>query len=302
EGEAEFRAPGSGQLLKTWYKVFGDLSARSPSRRPLVVLHGGPGVTHNYLLPIAALAEKYSVPVVFYDQIGNGKSTHLPDKMGDGSFWTEDLFLAQLNGLLEHLGIQDDFDLLGHSWGGMLIARYATSHPPGLKHLVLADTPASMHLWVAAANVLRSRLPPDVQAVLDKHEADGTTDSKEYHDAVNVFYGRHLCRLNPMPEVLAESFAAIEKDPTVYMTMNGPSEFFVTGTLKDWSILDSVGKIDVPTLLLNGRYDEAMDSVVVPYFKGIAKVRWFTFAESSHMPQLEETEKYLERVGEFLTQ
>ncbi|KAI0649021.1 proline-specific peptidase [Trametes meyenii] len=298
EGTVEFKVDGVDAPCKTWYKVFGDLK----SRRPLVALHGGPGVTHNYLLSLADLVDTHSVPVVLYDQLGNGNSTHLPDKMGDTAFWTEDLFIVQLKSLLVHLGIEDDFALLGHSWGGMLSARLATSHPLGLKKLILADSPADMNLWVEAANRLRSQLPKDVQDTLDKHEADGTTDSEEYHKAVEVFYSRHLCRLNPMPEDLQAAFGWLQKDPTVYMTMNGPSEFHVIGSLKGWSIINDIPRINIPTLLLNGRYDEAQDSVVVPYFRGLEKVKWFTFAESSHMPQYEERVQYMRVVGDFLTQ
>lgn len=162
EGEVEFTVSGVDKLCKTWYKVFGDLKSSS---RPLVALHGGPGVVHNYLLALSDLATTHSIPVVLYDQLGNGRSTHLPDKMGDEAFWTEELFITQLKALLSHLDIEDDFDLLGHSWGGMVSARFATSHPPGLKHLVLASSPASMQLWVEAANRLRSKLPEDVQVV-----------------------------------------------------------------------------------------------------------------------------------------
>lgn len=162
EGEVAFTVPNVEQTCKTWYKVFGDL--KSTTRRPLVVLHGGPGVVHNYLLALADLATTHSIPVVFYDQLGNGNSTHLPDKNGDTSFWSEQLFITQLESLLKHLGIEDKFDLLGHSWGGMLGARFATTHPAGLTRLVIANSPASMKLWVEAANHLRAQLPPDVQA------------------------------------------------------------------------------------------------------------------------------------------
>ncbi len=161
EGFIEFKVNGVDTPCKTWYKVFGHLKPKS--RRPLVVLHGGPGIPHNYLLSLADLTDTYDIPVVLYDQLGNGKSTHLRDKMGNTSFWTEKLFIAQLEGLLNHLGIRHNFDLLGHSWGGMLGARYATSHPPGLKNLVLSSAPASMELWMEAANKLRAQLPQDVQ-------------------------------------------------------------------------------------------------------------------------------------------
>lgn len=101
----------------------------------------------------------------------------------------------------------------------MLGSRHAARQPAGLKHLVVASSPASMGLWVEAQNILRAQLPQDIQDILLKHEADGTTESKEYMDAVQVFYARHLCIMNPMPDTLVEGFGWIDKDPTVYLTM-----------------------------------------------------------------------------------
>ena len=154
-----------------------------------------------------------------YDQLGCGKSTRLPEKMGDGAFWTVDLFLAELDNLLQHLGIQDDYDLLGQSWGGMLAACHAIRQPKGLHQLVIADSPASMLLWVQAADKLRADLPPEIQKILLKHEADGTTDSQEYEDAMEVFYDRHVCRVQPKPAELTEAFELLKEDQTVFLTM-----------------------------------------------------------------------------------
>ena len=183
----------------------------------------------------------------------------------DGKFWTVELFLAELDNLLKHLGIQDDYDLLGQSWGGMLGSCHAINQPKGLHRLVIADSPASMKMWVIAADTLRQSLPPDVQATLLKHEADGTTDSPEYEAAMQVFYDRHVCRVTPKPKDWDDTEAAIKADQTVYLTMNGPSEFFITGTLKDFNIVDELSKIKVPTLLVNGKYDEATDYVMEPF-------------------------------------
>jgi proline-specific peptidase len=246
------------------------------------------------------LAVTHKIPVIMYDQLGIGKSTHLPEKMGHGDFWTVELFLAELDNLLKHLGIQDDYDLLGQSWGGMLGACHAIKQPKGLHRLVIADSPASMKMWVVAADKLRQGLPKDVQDTLLKHEKDGTTDSPEYEAAVAVFYSLHVCRVKPLPKDWNDTEAAIKADQTVYLTMNGPSEFFITGTLKDFSIVDEVHKIIVPTLLLNGRYDEATDYVMEPFWKSIEKVKWVRFAESSHTPQLEETDEFLRVVGGYL--
>ncbi|KAJ7055561.1 proline iminopeptidase [Mycena amicta] len=299
EGEAPFDVPTAGKPCKTWYKIVGDLS--TGSGRPLVTLHGGPGVPHSYLLSMTDLATKYGIPVIFYDQLGNGNSTHLPEKNGDEGFWTEQLFLDELLNLLKFLGINDNYDLLGQSWGGMLASRHASLQPRGLNRLIIESSPASMPLWVDAAAHLRTLLPPDVAKTLTDNEAADTTSSAEYQRAMDVFYAKHVCRTQPFPKEVLESLSWIEKDPTVYFTMNGPSEFYITGSLKTWSMLDDAHKITVPTLLINGAHDEARDSVVYPFFEKIfGPVRWVTLPESSHMAHWEERERFMELVAGFL--
>ncbi|MGI8699836.1 MAG: proline iminopeptidase-family hydrolase [Nocardioidaceae bacterium] len=280
---------------QTWYRVTGDLVTASKS--PVVVLHGGPGATHNYTLRMARLAEQ-GWPVIHYDQLGAGLSTHLPEEGAD--FWTVHLFLDELDNLLTGLGVSNGYHVIGQSWGGMLGAEHAIRRPVGLRSLVIADSPASMDLWVAEANRLRDDLPPDVQKVLLQHEEAGTTDSPEYVEAEKVFYARHVCRIVPNPPEVAQSFANIAEDPTVYHTMNGPSEFHVVGTLRDWSVVNRVSAITAPTLLVSGAYDEATPATMQPFMDDIPDVRWEIFAESSHMPHVEEEEDFLSVVGAFL--
>jgi L-proline amide hydrolase len=287
EGEASFRG------YRTWYRIVGNPDG---GRLPLVTLHGGPGGTHDYMEPFGRLAADRAV--IFYDQLGGGRSSHLKDKGVE--FWTVELFLDELDSLLGHLGIAGGYHLLGQSWGGMLGAEHAVRRPSGLRSLVIADSPASMALWVREADRLRAALPPEVQQTLLRHEAAGTTDSEDYARAVRVFYDRHLCRLDPWPDSLNRSFAAMQADPTVYQTMNGPSEFHVIGSLRSWSIIDRLDRIAVPVLLISGRHDEATPATVQPYADRIPDVRWAVFEESSHLPQLEETERCLKLVEEFL--
>jgi L-proline amide hydrolase len=279
---------------QTWYRVTGDLAG---GRTPLVVLHGGPGAAHNYTLRIARVAEQ-GRPVVHYDQLGIGNSTHLPDKGAD--FWTVQLFLDELDNLLAALGIAGGYHVLGQSWGGMLAAEHAVRRPPGLKALVIANSPASMELWLSEANRLRADLPEEVQRALLAHEAAGTTDHPDYKAAEQVFNDRHVCRVVPNPPEVAASFALIDADPTVYHTMNGPNEFHVIGTLKDWSIVDRADRIAVPTLLVSGRHDEATPATVQPYADRVPDVRWHIYENSSHMPHVEEEDAYLRVVGAFL--
>jgi L-proline amide hydrolase len=153
---------------------------------------------------------------------------------------------------------------------------------------------------VAEANRLRAGLPIDVQNTLSRHEAAGTTADPAYAEASMVFNRRHVCRLDPWPDCFTRSFRQMEADPEVYHTMNGPSEFHVIGSLRDWSIVDRVSVIDVPTLLISGRYDEATPETVQPFHDGIPDVRWEMFDESSHMPHVEETERFIATVDGFL--
>jgi L-proline amide hydrolase len=279
---------------QTWYRLTGKIGA---DQSPLVVLHGGPGAAHHYTLRIARLVEQ-GRPVVHYDQLGNGSSTHLPDAGAD--FWTVQLFLDELDNLLSTLGIAGGYHLLGQSWGGMLAAEHAVLRPTGLRSLVIANSPASMDLWVKEANRLRDLLPPEVQQTLLDHEAAGTTDHPDYRQAEQAFYARHVCRIVPNPAEVAASFAAIDADPTVYHTMNGPNEFHVTGTLRDWTIIDRLDRVAAPTLLISGRHDEATEATVQPYADRIPDVRWEIFPDSSHMPHVEEEDAYLRLVGAFL--
>jgi L-proline amide hydrolase len=156
-----------------------------------------------------------------------------------------------------------------------------------------------MPLWVSEANRLREDLPPDVQATLVKHEEEGTTRDPAYEAAVRVFYDRHLCRI-PWPDYVERSFAQMDADPTVYHTMNGPSEFHCIGSLKTWDITDRLHEITAPTLLVSGRYDEATPTIVGQIHERIPGSEWEIFEESSHMPHVEEAEAFLERVEAFL--
>ena len=278
----------------TWYRVVGDLKS---SKTPVMVLHGGPGAGHNYCEPIADVLAQTGRAAVLYDQIGCGNSTHLPDKPKE--FWTPELFMEELVLLTEHLGISNKYNIVGQSWGGMLGMQFAIQKPKGLNAMVIADSPASMEVWVSEANKLRKELPPEVEATLLKHEAAETTEDPEYIAAVDVFYSRHLCRI-PQPPYVVASFEQLAADPTVYHTMNGPSEFHVIGSLKHWDIRPQLKEIQTPTLLVSGQYDEATPAMVKEINGLIPGSKWELFAESSHMPHVEEPAKFKRVVAEFL--
>lgn len=286
EGFVQFRG------YHVWYRIVGDHEL--PGKLPLLCLHGGPGAGHDYLEPLEAMAAG-GRRVIFYDQLGCGNSDHPHNP----SMWTVPLFVEELGVVREALGLER-VHILGQSWGGMLAMEYALTQPKGLGSLILADSPASMPQWAAEANRLRSELPPDVQDVLNRHEKDGTTADPAYQEAMMVYYRRHVCRLEPWPECLSRGFDKFNLDTEVYNTMNGPSEFYITGTIKDWDIVEKLGEILLPTLVISGRYDEATPGIAETVHRGITGSEWVLFENSSHMPHLEETELYLRVLNGFL--
>jgi L-proline amide hydrolase len=286
---------------QTWYQVHGDLPAAANGPAPLVVLHGGPGATHDYLTPLAGLARDGRA-VVLYDQLGNGRSTHHRDRGAD--YWTVDLFVRELTTLIDHLGIRDRYHVLGQSWGGFLAQEHALTRPAGLRSLVLSNTAASFPDFVSEANTLRTQLPPGVDDTLRKHEEAGTTDDPEYAAACTVFYQRHLCRLDPWPAGVREGLAKLDEDPTVYHTMNGPSEFHVIGSIKDWSSTARLGDIRVPAFVVSGEFDEATTALQVPLVDGIRsagnEVEQAVMAGCSHLPMWEQPDVYNALVADWL--
>ena len=303
-GKISFEYPKTGLKGETVYYLWGDLS--SSRKTPLICLHGGPGVPHNYILPICLIYEDYGIPVLMYDQIGCGASTKFPDKKEDGNFWTPELFMAEIDNVISYFKIKE-YDLFGQSWGGMLAGQYAISQPKGLRKLIVEGGPSDIPTYAKAGLRLRSQLPKDVQDVLDRCEKNGDMESEEYKKAEMFYYLRHLCRVDPWPKELNDAFALVEEDDTVYKTMMGPNEFNPTGTLKDWSITDELHKITEKTvpgglLLMNGQYDTVSDETTSPFFYGPScRVKWVRFGLSSHIPNLEETETFIDALGAFLT-
>lgn len=287
EGFVSFRE------YKIWYRIVG--GRETPGKLPLLCLHGGPGATHDYLEPLEAMVET-GRRILFYDQLGSGNSDHPHDP----SLWTVPLFVEELSVVRQALGL-DRVHIFGQSWGGMLGMEYALTQPAGLASLILADSPASMPQWSAETNRLRAELPLDIQKTLKKYEDMGVTRHPYYHEAMMVFYRRHVCRLNPWPQCLNRTFDKLASDPESYNTMNGPSEFTVTGRLKDWDIANRLGEIKLPTLIISGRYDEATPSIAETVHRGIPGSEWVLFENSSHVPHLEETERCLQVMTDFLT-
>jgi L-proline amide hydrolase len=281
EGYVDFRG------YRTWYRFVGDLNTPVT---PLLALHGGPGSTHNYFGPLEGLAAER--PVVLYDQIGCGKSDR-PEDIG----WSVEVFRDEVAAVRDQLGLER-IHLLGTSWGGMLAQEHVLAGARGIVSLTLSSTLANLALWNEEQLRLRSELPPDVIEVLDRHERAGTYDDPEYEEAMEAYFDRHFYR-GPKPRAELDAMAA-QKATDVYRAMQGPNEWTTTGALKGWDTRNRLREIDVPTLVVRGRYDMCTEPIAAELVDGIQGAREVVLEHSSHTPVLEETDHYLEVVGEFL--
>jgi len=215
EGWVSFDVPEAGKPVTTYYKIIGELSEESI---PLIALHGGPGAGHEYLYPLIDLYEKHKLPIVYYDQIGCAQSTHLPEKLGDEEFWSFDLFIRELENLIEKLNIREYY-VYGSSWGGILAGEYASRQPRGLKKLVIASGPCDMRLYSQGVQRLLKQLPDESQKVLEDCEKRNHYEGPEYENACLEFAKRFTCRLDPFPEDLQKAFVHLQADRTTELTM-----------------------------------------------------------------------------------
>ena len=283
EEEGHIDVPG-GQV---WYKVVG-----SGESVPLLTLHGGPGGGHDYLEPLNEIASER--PVVFFDQLGCGKS----DTPDDVSLWRIDRFVDEVTAVRDALGL-DRIHLLGHSWGGWLAIEYMLGAPSGVVSLTLASTSASIPQFVYEAGKLISELPREMAETMRRLEAEGDFENPEFEAGMMEFYKRHLCRLDPWPDPIMRSLENLDGN-IVYETMNGPTEFTVIGNMKDWNRIEKLSEIVAPTLITCGRYDELTPACSRTLRQGIMNSRMHVFERSAHMAHLEETESYLQILSEFL--
>ncbi|KAF9045154.1 proline iminopeptidase [Panaeolus papilionaceus] len=286
EGDIPFKYQGKN--FKTHFKLFGNIL--SPLRTPLIVLHGGPGLSYDYLAPFADLTSKYNIPVILYDQIGNARSSHY--RNAPASFWNINLFIEELQNVINFFHIGKSFSLAGHSWGSVLASEFAVQRQPnGLKRLILSDGLASNALWGQSTFELLQEFPESVQQGM----INGLVNPPAFEVALKAFYAVHGNRVVPPPKEYLQTLDFLfgpNGDPTVANATVIPN---------DWSIIDRIPLIKPSTLVLNGRYDISQDFVIAPFVEGIPKVKWVKFDNSSHMPFWEERTKYMQVVGDFLT-
>lgn len=282
--EGYITVPG-GQV---WYKVVG-----SGDAVPLLTLHGGPGAGHDYLEPLEALGS--GRPIVFFDQLGCGKS----DQPDDVSLWRIERFVEEVAAVRKALNLED-IHLFGQSWGGWLAIEYMLTNPSGIESLILASTSASIPQAAEETARLKSTLPQSVLDTLNRYEVVGDYHNPEYEEAMTPFYSQFFCRLDPFPEPVMRSLNNLDANPVPYETIQGPNEFTFVGNLKDWDRIDRLAEIAVPTLVTCGRYDLFGPVCAETLRQGIPNCEMQVFENSAHMAHLEESESYLQVMNEFL--
>ncbi len=270
-----------------WHKIIG-VNRR---KTPVIVLHGGPAASHYYLEPLEALAEDR--PVIFYDQLGCGKS----DRTNDRAIWTIDYYVQELSQIKKILDLEK-MHIIGHSWGTMIAVDYALSGQSGISSLVLSSPCLSSKMWKIDQRKYILDLPEESRKIIEKTERIGNFDSKEYQDVIMEYYKFHLCRLDVWPECLNKSFN--EMNYGIYKYMWGASEFTVTGTLKNYDRTNDLGKIKAPVLFTCGEYDESSPQTCECYRKKIPGSELIIFKDASHNHHLEKTQDYIKAVNDFL--
>lgn len=278
--------PVMGGKYKVWTKKIGNGAIK------VLLLHGGPGLTHEYFECMESYLPACGIEFYYYDQLGS----HYSDHPTDTALWSIDRFTDEVEEVRKGLRL-DSFYLLGHSWGGMLTMEYALKYPLHLKGVIISNMTASIPDYVAYINKLRDKLPPDEVAAMKKFEANDQSDKADYQRLVKKLYNLYICRLPEWPEPLSRSFSHINAQ--VYNTMQGNNEFVVTGKFRNWNVWDKVGSIRCPALVIGADYDE-MDPKEMERLAGLLKKAKLLMCHGSHMCMWDDQQRYMEGLINWL--
>jgi len=274
------------------YKVWTKRLGSGPIK--MLTLHGGPGFTHEYFECFEDFLPQAGVEFWYYDQLGSFYS----DQPDDKSLWTIDRFCEEVEQVRKALGLEN-FYLYGQSWGSMLAIEYALKYQKHLKGLVLSSMTASIPSYMSYANKLKAALPKDVLATLEKYEATGNYDAPEYQQAMmEQVYKRHVCRVDPWPDPVDRAFK--HANLQIYNTMQGPNEFVVTGTFKDWDRWADLPKITVPTLVIGAKHDEMNPDDIRREATLLPHSRLAICENGSHLAMWDDQEAYFRHLIGFL--
>jgi proline iminopeptidase len=269
-----------------YFEIYGKLES---NKVPLIVLHGGPGGSHNYMLPLAKLSKHF--PIVFYDQLGTGRS-QIPTS---DYLYSMNYFIDELNQVQKQLDL-GAVNILGHSWGGMLTIEYLRSARPKVQKIILASSMIDSQLYNREAMDLVKKLDNKYPRIVKMHLHKGTYSSQECVDIYETYYKKHIFRKKTRPT----KFKGYNSNMHQYNKMWGPNEMAITGSLKNWSGLKILPGIKQETLVISGQFDELTPKTNRLTAKLIPEAKSVIIPNSSHLAHIEQTTKYLKAIKTFL--
>ncbi|PWU04715.1 MAG: proline iminopeptidase [Terriglobia bacterium] len=282
--------PIDGGKYRAWTKRAGESDIK------VLLLHGGPGFNHMYLECMEDFLPQAGIEFYYYDQLGSTFS----DNPDDNSLWTIERFRDEAEQVRQGLGLEQ-FYLYGHSWGGMLAYEYALKYGTHLKGLVISDMVASIPYYVQYVNKLRQQFPPDAVATLQKYEAKSDFEAPEYQKIIfDQLYTKHLCRLNPWPEPVDRAFKFVNQK--IYNYMQGPNEFVISGTMKNWDRTRDLKDIRPRTLVMGARYDTMDPLEMQRIAQAMPNARAVISERGSHLALYDDQDWYFGELIRFLKQ
>jgi proline iminopeptidase len=280
--------PVVGGKYKVWTKRMGTGKVK------VLLLHGGPGASHEYLEVMESFLPQANIEMYYYDQLGCNNS----DQPDDPSLWTLPRYLEEVEEVRRGLGLEH-FVLYGHSWGGILAMEYALHYQQHLQGLVISNMTAGSQAYLKHTAALKLQLPPASLARLQALEAKQDYDSPEYGKIMmEDLYPKMICRTKPWPEPLDRAFRHLNEK--IYNQMQGKSEFLVTGNLKDWERWDRLHEIKVKTLTIGARYDEMDPEDMKKMATLIPSATAAICPNGSHMCMWDDQAFYFRHLLEFL--
>ena len=284
--------PLDGGKYKVWTKRIGN----NP-RIKVLLLHGGPACTHEYWESMESFLPQEGIEFYYYDQLGSAYS----DQPTDTSLWNLPRFVEEVEQVRQALGLnKDNFYLLGHSWGGILAAQYALKYQDNLKGLIISNMMMSCPDYGKYADeVLAKQMEPKVLAEIEAIEAKNDFANPRYMELLLPnFYKKHICRLEDWPDPVNRTFAKLNQ--TIYVMMQGPSEFGIGGNLAKWDVKAELPKIKVSTLSIGATHD-TMDPEHMKWVAGqVQKGRFLLCPNGSHMSMWDDQEHYFPGLVSFL--
>lgn len=278
--------------FKVWTKQFGN-----NKRMRLLLLHGGPGATHEYFECFESFLPSEGIEFIYYDQLGSAYS----DQPADNDLWTIGRFVEEVEQVRQALGLsKDSFYLLGHSWGGILATEYALKHQEFLKGLIISNMMSSCPEYDAyAENVLAKQMDPAVLEEIRSLEAKNEFQNPRYMELlIPNYYMKHICRLEEWPDPVNRAFARMNQQ--IYVTMQGPSEFGISGRLENWDRKADLKSISVPTLVIGAEHD-TMDPEHMEWMsKQVQNGSYLYCPNGSHMCMYDDQETYLNGLIKFI--